>query len=242
MDLPSSLPKPRAAKLRPARPVGHVPSPSLFGWVPIRSLAPRHRARMVEHLRQLAPHDRYLRFGQATSDAQIQRYVDGIDFTRDAVFGIFNRRLALIAMAHLAYEPSTPAAKRAQMAEFGVSVLGQARGRGYGARLFGHAVTHARNRGIATLYIHALSENTAMLKIARRAGASVERDGSETDAFLKLPSDTLVTQLSEVVEGQAAEMNYQLKRHALRLEQILSAVGEVKAHLARRRGRSTASE
>lgn len=242
MDSPSlSALGPRPA-LRPARPVGHVPGPGLFGWVPIRSLAARHRARIVAHLRRLAPRDRYLRFGQATSDAQIQRYVDGIDFERDEVFGVFNRRLELIAMAHLAVEPSTAAARRVRMAEFGVSVLDTARGRGYGARLFAHAVLHARNRGIATLFIHALSENTAMLKIARRAGATVERDGSESEAFLKLPGDTLVTQLSEVVESQAAEMNYQLKRHALRLEQLLSAVGEVKNHLGQRKQRGTASE
>ena len=38
------------------------------------------------------------------------------------------------------------------------------------------------------MYIHALTENTAMLKIARNAGATVERSGSESDAYLKLPS------------------------------------------------------
>src|SRR6266702_3333280 len=51
-------------------------------------------------------------------------------------------------------------------AEFGVSVLKKARGRGYGSRLFDRAVMHARNEGVELLFIHALSENTAMLKIA----------------------------------------------------------------------------
>ena len=31
------------------------------------------------------------------------QYVQQIDFDRDEVFGIFNRRLRLLAMAHLAY-------------------------------------------------------------------------------------------------------------------------------------------
>ncbi len=54
------------------------------------------------------------------------------------------------------------------------------RGKGYGSRLFERAVVHARNEGVSLLFIHALSENTAMLKIARNAGAVLERAGSET--------------------------------------------------------------
>ena len=49
---------------------------------------------------------------------------------------------------------------------------------------------HARNRGVVSIFIHALSENTAMLKIARDAGATVHRDGPETEAWLALPPDS----------------------------------------------------
>src|SRR4029453_18363777 len=99
-------------------------------------------------------------------------------------------------------------------AEFGVSVLGSKRGRGYGARLFEHAMLHARNRGVDTLYIHALSENTAMLKIARKAGATVERTGSESEARLKLPPENLLTRFGEMLDTQAAEFDYRLKQQA----------------------------
>lgn len=200
-----------------------------FRWVPIRSLGPRHRDRIVAHLLALPPGDRYLRFGHAASDEQIAHYVTGIDFRRDEVFGVFNRRLKLVAMAHLAYECRPQLASRPAMVEFGVSVLAPARGRGYGARLFDHAVMHARNRGTETLFIHALSENTAMLKIARNAGATVVRDGSESEAWLKLPPDTLASQVEEMVETYAAEVNHRLMRHALRLEHLFDAVSEVRA-------------
>src|SRR5215210_7224547 len=73
-----------------------------WAWVPIRSLSPRHRSRIAEHLLELGTADRYLRFGYPATDAQIGKYVDMLDFERDEVFGIFNRRLELIAMAHLA--------------------------------------------------------------------------------------------------------------------------------------------
>ena len=149
-----------------------------FPLVPIRSLGPRHRDRIATHLLALDESDRYLRFGYAASDEQILRYAEGLNFERDDIYGIFNRKLQLIAMAHLAVaaEPEL-----AQSAEFGVSVLKAARGRGFGARMFDRAVMHARNEGRNTLYIHALSENTAMLKIARKAGATVERDGVLAD-------------------------------------------------------------
>lgn len=206
-------------------------SPRLM-WVPIRSLAQRHRERISSHLLSLEESDRYLRFGFPATDEQTQRYVDSLDFQRDEVFGIFNRRLELIAMAHLAYLPvlggtsASPAT-----AEFGVSVVKRARGRGYGARLFEHAVLHARNRGCERLFIHALSENTAMLKIARNAGATVEREGPESEAWLKLPPDSITSQVGEMVGNQFAEFDYQLKVQAHRLNDWLNIVSEVKTHM-----------
>ena len=40
----------------------------------------------------------------------MSKYVDMLDFEHDEVFGIFNRRLELIAMAHLAHPTVLPAA------------------------------------------------------------------------------------------------------------------------------------
>lgn len=210
--------------------------PAGLRWVPIRSLGVRHRGRIREHLLALDAGDRHLRFGQAVNDDQIARYVDGIDFGRDEVFGVFNRRLELIAMAHLAYEPPQQLAMRPAMVEFGVSVRAGVRGRGYGARLFEHAVMHARNRGVDTLFIHALSENMAMLKIARRAGATVERDGSESQAWLELPPDTLASQVEELVDTQAAELNYHFKQQARRLDDMIDAVRELRTQMGRAAG------
>jgi GNAT superfamily N-acetyltransferase len=192
---------------------------SRFPLVPIRSLGPRHRGRIATHLLALDVADRYLRFGYAASDEQIQRYADGLNFERDDIYGIYNRKLELIAMAHVAVGDEPEQAKHA---EFGVSVLKAARGRGYGARLFDRAVMHARNEGRDTLFIHALSENTNMLKIARNAGATVERSGSESDAYLKLPPATLATRLTEMMEDQMAEFDYGIKQQAKHLQELVT--------------------
>jgi GNAT superfamily N-acetyltransferase len=188
--------------------------------VPIRSLGPRHRTRIAEHLLLLDDADRYLRFGYAANDEHINRYAESLDFERDDIYGIYNRKLQLIAMAHLAMTEER--AEQPRHAEFGVSVLKQARGRGYGARLFDRAIMHARNDGRDTMFIHALSQNAAMLKIARSAGATVERHGSESDAFLKLPAATLGSRLTEMVEEQMAEVDYGFKQQAKHIQKLLS--------------------
>jgi GNAT superfamily N-acetyltransferase len=196
-------------------------------WVPIRSLARRHKPRILSHLLALPENDRYLRFGYPATDEQIRRYVDGLDFKRDQIFGIFADDLTLAAFAQLAYTEAPQRKDRPPMVEFGVSVASASRGLGYGRRLFQHAVLHARNRGTDQLFIHALSENTAMLKIARQAGASIERDGSESEAWLKLPEDTLGTQVHEVIEEHAAEMHYRLQVQMQRVRQAWGLAGRV---------------
>jgi len=202
---------------------GGAPRP--FGWVPIRALSPRHRPRILTHLLALSDNDRYLRFGYPATDEHIQRYVDGLNFGRDEIFGIFNRRLQLVAMAHLAFSVDP---KWSTCAEFGVSVAASQRGRGMGAKLFDRAVIDARNQGVHMLFIHALSENAAMLKIARNAGARVERDGSESEAYLSLPEATLDSQVSGLLQDRMAEIDYQLKLQARQFREWLSLMQEVR--------------
>lgn len=194
--------------------------------VPIRSLGPAYRERIAAHLLALDDSDRYLRFGYKASDEQISRYVAQLDFERDEIFGIYNRRLELIAMAHVAFATDP---EHHQCAEFGVSVLKQARGRGYGGRLFERAVIHARNEGVDMMFIHALSENTAMLKIARKAGAVVQRDGAESEAFLHLPPANLDTRMAALIEHQFAEIDYRIKHQAKQFWDFLGRMQALRA-------------
>ena len=187
-----------APALGDARTTKEVPT-----MVPIRALGPSYRERIAQHLLRLEPADRYLRFGYAANDEQVRRYAEQLDFDRDEIFGIYNRRLELIAMAHLAFSED-PAHK--QCAEFGVSVLKQARGRGFGARLFERAVMHARN-----------------------AGATVRRDGTESEAYLQIPPASFDTRMAEMVEQQFAEVDYQLKKQAMQFWDFLASVQEVRS-------------
>ena len=184
-----------------------------WGWTPIRTLGPHHRERVAQHLLELDDADRTLRFGHAASDERVRQYAEQLDFQRDEVFGIFDRRLRLVGMAHLAYPV---AGDGRDTAEFGVSVNPRQRGRGLGMRLFEHAVMHARNRGVRKMLIHLARENAPMLRIVQRAGALVRFEGHDVVAELPLPEDTLGSQLHELLDHQASLMDYRLKLNALR--------------------------
>jgi GNAT superfamily N-acetyltransferase len=197
-------------------------------WIPIRILSAKHRPKIAAHLKSLGTQDRYLRFGYPATDEQIDGYVAKLDFVRDDIYGVFNRRLQIVSMAHLAFSVDP---QWATCAEFGVSVDLKMRGRGLGARMFDRAMTHARNEGVSLMFIHALSENTPMLKIARKAGARVERDGSESDAYLSLQPANLDSQMHEFLEEGMADLDFQIKTRARQFLQLLRTMVLQQRHL-----------
>ena len=206
---------------RPAAPLRDVPNAGTSAprpLVPIRSLGASQRGRIIAHLLALDERDRYLRFGYPARDEQIANYVQGLDFDRDDIYGVFDRRLQVVALAHLAFAGSGQGCE--SCAEFGVSVAADSRGRGFATRLFERAVMHARNEGVQCLFIHALSENVAMLRIARKAGAVLERFGSETDAHLRLPPATVDSHLRELMQTGFAETDFQLKAQAQQFREM----------------------
>lgn len=196
------------------------------GLVPVRLLAEQHMGDVVSHLTGLPEADRLLRFGHATSEVHIRRYAQQLDFDNDAVFGIYNKRLELVGMAHTALSADP---EHAACAEFGVSVWPRYRGRGLGAHLFTRAVLHARNTGVRMLFIHALSHNAAMLMMAQKAGARVVTDGADAEAFLLLPPASLDSHMSEIVGQQMAELDFQLKKQAQQFQQFLRTLRQERA-------------
>lgn len=193
--------------------------------VAINSLGKSQSNRIKQHLKALGVQDRYMRFGYQASDEQIDVYVEHLDFDSDDIYGIFNIDMELIAMAHLALPKKGSASDQA---EFGVSVSGYCRGRGYGGRLFERASIHAVNNDIKTIYIHALSENAPMLKIAKKHGAILHREGSETEAYVKLGKSTIDTQLVELMSEQYAKTNYDIKNQMKKFWDFIKDVQEIR--------------
>jgi RimJ/RimL family protein N-acetyltransferase len=182
--------------------------------VHVRELHAGHRAEVLRHLLLLNEEDRRLRFGTQTPDEVIHHYVEGLDFNRDAVFGSFDSQLSLIGMAHLAYLPKTKGQPHA--AEFGVSVLSDARGQGIGTALLARASVHSRNTRIETLFVHCLANNRSMMHLAQKAGMHVEYAYGDADAYLKLPPANSGTIVEEAANEQWADFDYALKENLKR--------------------------
>lgn len=182
--------------------------------VMVKELAERDRRRMLKHFLALEKPDRLLRFGSYLGDEQVTKYVQGIDFSRDIVFGVYNRVFKLVAVGHLAFAPKEAkqsATEKEQVAEFGVSVSKSARGLGIGSKLFERAAIHCRNSDVDTMYMHCLSSNQTMMHIAKKAGMQIHRDYGEADAYLKLALANPASVLQEAMEEQVATLDYAIK-------------------------------
>jgi RimJ/RimL family protein N-acetyltransferase len=198
--------------------VGRNTRPAPIPSALVRELDHSHRAAVLDHFLALEAEDRHLRFGSPTSDAVIERYVANLDFSRDALFGVFNNALDLVGIAHLAYVP--PAKGSPRSAEFGVSVLQNSRHRGLGAALLARAAVHARNTHIDTLFVHCLANNKAMMHLAQKLGMRVEFAYGDADAYLILPPANAQSILHEASQEQMADLDYALKANLKQSKQI----------------------
>ncbi len=171
-----------------------------------KELSRLQRDALADHFLALNPEDRRLRFGVGLSDHGVRDYVARIDFGRDAVFGVFDEEMRLVGVGHLA--------RGDEFAELGVSVLPTHRGRGMGGALLARAHTHARNWGVPSLFMHCLSENSAMMHLARKQGMHIVAERGEADAYLELPPGDPASIANALFADRVALFDYALKSHA----------------------------
>jgi GNAT superfamily N-acetyltransferase len=164
------------------------------------------RAALETHFVALDGEDRRLRFGSNIGDLALAEYVARIDFERDGVFAVQDEELRLLAVVHVAFS--------AESAELGMSVLPDNRGKGLGNALFTRAVMHLRNRGTLEVFVHCLTENGAMMHLARKHGMRIIPAGAETDARLLLDPATAHSHLSEWLHDHHADALQAVRRNA----------------------------
>jgi len=171
--------------------------------IPIRELWQGERSSLCEHLLALNAADRRLRFGTPLGDYSVRDYVRRIDFEHDALFGVFDGELRLLGVAHVARADGH--------AELGVSVLEGHRNRGIGGALLARAHMRARNWSVGSLFMHCLTENAAMMRLALRQGMDIVTEAGEADAWLRLRPPDAASHFGEVFEQRAALFDYALK-------------------------------
>ena len=184
--------------------------------IPIRELWPSERPELYEHFLSLGRDDRRLRFGAALGDSTVRAYVARIDFGQDAVFGVLDDELRLLGVAHVARSPA--------FAELGVSVLEGFRGRGIGGALLARAHMRARNWGVGALFMHCLTENAAMMRLARRQGMDIVTQSGEADAWLRLAPADAASHFGEVFQQRVALFDYALKSQVASARRLAAAL------------------
>jgi len=171
--------------------------------IPVQRLGANARRAYLAHLVALEDVDVRLRFGSRLPAPAIERYVEGIDFNRDALFGVHGAGMRLVGAAHLAFGDD--------LAELGLSVSADSRRKGVGAALITRASEYARNRSKRRLFMHCLAENAAMTRLARRAGMEIAIESGDADAYLVLPRATPLSLTSELLAERLALYDYALK-------------------------------
>ena len=164
------------------------------------------RPALESHFASLDGVDRRLRFGSTIANVGIASYVARLDFERDGLFAVHDEDLCVVAAVHVA--------TTGHSAELGLSVLPEWRGKGLGNALFTRAVTFLRNRGATEVFVHCLSENGAMMHLARKNGMRIVYAGAESDARLHLDEATANSFVDEWLEDQRAEALRSLRRNA----------------------------
>ncbi|MBL0121792.1 MAG: GNAT family N-acetyltransferase [Betaproteobacteria bacterium] len=180
--------------------------------IPVHRLNHSHLELVKRHFDELSDDDVRLRFGNLLNLDARHAYVDGIRFERDSVFGIYTDELTLLGVAHLACVDGA--------AELGISVLPAYRGHGIGTALFNRAAMRARNLQIVELFMHCLTQNAAIMHIARKAGMRIIVDHADADAYLELPPGNPLTIGQELVQQQLAQFDWTLKANVDYLRRV----------------------
>lgn len=171
--------------------------------VPIQTFSRHDHKALVRHFLALEGRDRRLRFGAVLGDAAISRYVRRIDYTGDVVMGVLDDEMRIVAVVHLAVA--------GVRGELGLSVLPGQRGQGLGEALLRRASLHARNLGLRFLAVHCLTENAAMMHLARKHGMRMVSQQGEAEGLLALPPADISSHLSSIFEQGSALFDYAVR-------------------------------
>ena len=153
--------------------------------IPIKLTSDLQKEEVVNHLLSLRREDLRLRFGYSPTDSIIRKYVeDSWRKSRNQWFGVCSTE-GCIATVHVAISDD-------KTAELGCTVSQDYRQQGIGNDLFLRAVTWARSYGVKRIFMHCLTENKAIQKIANKNNMDVViMSGGEAEAIVDISADPM---------------------------------------------------
>ena len=188
-----------------------------------KRLVDKDRQYLFEHFKSLEERDLWMRFGYAASDSALKAYIDKLDFEQDALYGVFDLDLKLVALSHMAVM-----GHEKKVADFGVSVLSAYRCKGYGLELLQRSIEHAANIGVEKLMIQTLAQNKPMLTLILKNTSDIEVDGRERIGKLELENGTLLSKLHEFTVDEIAIAQFIVEKEVHHLNDMWRAVKDHK--------------
>lgn len=153
--------------------------------VPLKLLTEIQKEEVIKHLLSLDSNDLRLRFGYMPTESIITQYVtDSWGKTYSRWFGVYDSNTeGLVATLHVSILDD-------DSAELGFTVAKNLRRRGIGNDLFQRGVTWAKSLGAKKFYMHCLTENKAVQRIAHKNNMHTVTVGDgESEATLSTPYD-----------------------------------------------------
>lgn len=156
------------------------------GWTraSFRRLFPWEGHRYAAHLKALTPEGRRARFFGVVDDDALEAHAARATATGHVEACFLDGRIIGAYELFVAPDPTAPA-------QLALSVDPAHEGSGLGAELVARARARSALLGAPAIEVQTQAENAAVLKLARRAGASITRNGAERHAVLAVPQPDL---------------------------------------------------
>jgi acetyltransferase len=156
------------------------------GSLVMRPIRPEDEPAHSRFFQHLAPEDLYLRFFSAVRKAphsQLARFTQ-IDYDREMAFIAYapDRQDETLGVVRAVADPDN------KQAEFAIIVRSDVKGQGLGRALLEKMIRYCRGRGTGELMGQVLTENTAMLSLARKLGfeSQFDREAGNLEIRLQL--------------------------------------------------------
>lgn len=171
----------------------------------VRKVLPYEYPKYRDHLKSLDAESRVLRFGFPAKDEHIDKLCDSIEAkpNEHILFCVEDINLKFIGIGHIALDNSM---------ELAFSVSTEHRNQGIGNALMDRIVQYCRTHNMLKGHMVCLSTNSAIKKMCRKHGITMENDHGETTGHIELNIATPKTFFDEQVSAHAAILDYVIKR------------------------------
>lgn len=175
------------------------------------------------HLKNLSEADRYTRFCYNVRDENIDKFILTILYNAND-HHLFTAEVdeKAVGFGHLAREGDNW--------ELAVSVDGAYQSRGIADQIMNHMIAWGKTRGIHSVFMHCITQNTKIQHLARKHGLRmVERDGAEVTSKVELPAPTPMDYTADFIREQQNILE-QIVELQKRMMQNFNPVTYVKEH------------